>query len=115
MSDYYLKVILLKECPYSIAADKLLDSNNIHPKKIWVDYNDKEKFITNEYQMFPQIYLRKHGYPNNLLLGGYTDLKEFIETFKNTKLNDTDINNFLNKKKNWSKKSTLRFIQFINS
>lgn len=63
---------------------------------------------------FPQIYLNKYNTKGNLLLGGYDDLNNFIITFRGNKLNDRDIDIFMNKY-NWSKKATLRMIQLINN
>jgi len=113
MSDYSLKLILLQNCEYSIAANELIQSHKIPSQIHWISQIQKNLYINNKIQTFPQIYLNKFNSKGNLLLGGYTDLKSFIDTFKGTKLLDFNINHFINKYK-WSKKSTLRLIQLIN-
>ena len=78
---YYLYIITLKDCPFSIAALELLDSLNIKYKRLKVNEINKEEYKTKEIDTFPQIYLVKDG--TKLLLGGYDKLKEFIKVFKN--------------------------------
>jgi hypothetical protein len=110
---YHIKAILLMNCPYSEAASELINLYKIPNKTTWVNQNNKENFKTELINTFPQIYLNKYNTNNNLLLGGYDDLKSFIDIFKNKPLSDNDINKFMMKYK-WSKKATLRFIQLIN-
>lgn len=110
---YYIKAIILDGCPYSIQANNLLEINKIPFKKTMVTYGNKDNFKSSEIQTFPQIYLKKIGSKGSLLLGGYDDLKFSIDLFKNQKLNENNINNFINKYK-WSKKATLRLIQLLN-
>lgn len=114
MSDYYIKGIMLKNCSYSIRAEQLLSLHNIKHKLTWIDSNMKDIYITNQIDTFPQIYLKKYNSNQNLLLGGCDDLAEFITTFKFQKINENDINTFMNKYK-WSKKASLRLIQLINT
>ena len=113
MSDYSLKLILLQNCGYSIAANELIQSHKIPSQTQWISSSEKELYITDKIQTYPQIYLNKFNSKGNLLLGGYTDLKSFIDTFKGSKLLDSNVNEFMKKYK-WSKKSTLRLIQLIN-
>jgi hypothetical protein len=113
MSNYFIKGILLEGCSYSIAANNLIQIHNIPKQITWISPSEKLKYKTEQIDTFPQIYLNKFNTKGNLLLGGYTDLSEFINTFKNQKLNDDSINQFMSKYK-WSKKSVLRFIQLIN-
>ena len=109
---YYLYIITLKDCPYSIAALKLLDSLNIEYKHRIVSQTNKEKYKTKEIDTFPQIYLVKDG--TKLLLGGYDKLKEFIKVFKNQEYNKKNILDFQNEYKLWNKKSILRLLTIIN-
>ena len=113
MSDYSLKIILLQNCGYSIAANELIQLHKIPSQTHWITQSEKELYVNDKIQTYPQIYLNKFNSKGNLLLGGYTDLKSFIDTFKGSKLSDSNVNDFMNKSK-WSKKSTLRLIQLIN-
>lgn len=113
MSDYSLKLILLQNCSYSIAANELIKNHKIPSQTQWISQSKKELYVSDKIQTFPQIYLNKFNSKGNLLLGGYTDLKSFIDIFKGSKLSNSNINEFMNKYK-WSKKSTLRLIQLIN-
>jgi glutaredoxin len=81
---YKLKVIVLENCPYSIAAVELLNNYNIKFQKILVKQNNKEKFKTNEISTFPQIYMINNN--EQLLLGGYSDLEEIINIIKSKNL-----------------------------
>jgi hypothetical protein len=114
MNNYFLKMILLEGCKYSIAAHDLTQTHQLPCQITWINQADKELFKNEKIQTFPQIYLNRFDSKGNLLLGGYDDLKSFYDTFKATKLDDSNINNFMQKSK-WSKKSTLRLIQLINN
>lgn len=113
MSDYYIKAILLEECSYSKKARELLEKHNIKAEIITVNHNNKEQYKTNQINTFPQIYLCKNNNKGSQLLGGYNDLADFFEKFKDKEL---DMNNVINfgKKYLWSKKGILRLIQLIN-
>jgi hypothetical protein len=113
MNRYFLKVILLKDCKYSIAAHKLLQDNNIPCDITWVDHNNKDLYKTENINTFPQIYFKKVGSNGNLLLGGYDDLSSSFSYFFKNKISEENINLWMNKYK-WSRKSTLRLIQLIN-
>ena len=113
MSNYFIKAILLKDCSYSIAAYDLIKNHNIPNQITWVNQEEKQLYKTNDIDTFPQIYLNKFNTKGNLLLGGYTDLNESVNNFKGQPINDSSINQFMEKYK-WSKKSILRFIQLIN-
>jgi len=113
MSNYYLKIILLENCPYSIALDELINKNNIIHKKNWITSLEKDKFKTNLINTFPQIYLNKYNSKGNLLFGGFSDFNDFFSVFKNKKFNESNITQYINKLK-WSKKAVLRLIQLIN-
>ena len=113
MNDYYVKAILLQNCPYSIAAHQLINNFNIPHKVTFITNTQKINFKNESIDTFPQIFLRKYNTNGNLLLGGYDDFHHFIQTFKGNKLSDENINKFMDKYK-WSKKATLRFIQLIN-
>lgn len=108
---YYLKAIILENCSYSTAAKQLIENHKIPAEIINITWAEKDKYVTEYIDTFPQIYLAKKT--GTQLLGGYTDLKEFIDTFKNQPINN-NVDNFM-KKYNWSRKGTLRMIQLINS
>lgn len=108
---YYLYIITLEDCPYSIAALKLLDSLNIEYKHLIVNRINKEKYKTEEINTFPQIYLVKDD--KKLLLGGYSDLKEFIDKFINQIYNKETFLKFQQKYKLWNKKLILRLLEII--
>lgn len=110
---YYLKVIVLENCAYSIAARELLKSQNIKHKLVIVSQNEKNKFKTDNINTFPQVYLNKKHTKGNLLLGGFNDLNNAFIEFKSQKISDNKINEFM-KKYSWEKKSTLRLIQLFN-
>jgi glutaredoxin len=115
-NNYYLKIILLNDCPYSEKAKQIINENKIPVKIINVNYENKELYKNDNINTYPQIYLNKKGSKSNLLLGGFTDLSESINNFKSLKSEsnlDNSVNNFMNKYK-WSKKATLRFIQLFN-
>jgi len=109
---YYLYIITLEKCPYSIAAINLLNSLKIKYKQLKVNQKNKEKYKTKEIDTFPQIYLVKDE--KKLLLGGYSNLKEFIDIFINQEYNEKNILEFHNNYKLWNKKSILRLLEIIN-
>jgi glutaredoxin len=114
MNNYYLYAIILEGCPYSKKAEELLNSyNNLEKNIITISYSDKEKYKTNEINTFPQIYLKKKNSNGNLLLGGYSDLKDFYNNFYKKTYSENNVSNFINNK-NWSKKAVLRLIELIN-
>ena len=114
MSDYFLKVISLENCPYSNAALELIKNNKIKNNTTIISYLDKPKYKTNKIDTFPQIYLSKNYKKETLLLGGYDSLASFITMFKGMPLSEQNINNFILNNKTWSKKAVLRLIQLIN-
>ena len=114
MSNYYIFAVLLENCPYSNNARQLLETNNINHEIQTIKYEDKEKFKLENYDFYPQIFLKKKNSMDSLFLGGYNDLNIFINTFRNNSYNDDNINKFNNKYFWWSKKATLRFIQLVN-
>ena len=108
---YKLKVIVLENCPYSIAAAELLTNYNIPFEKILVKQNNKEKFKTAEISTFPQIYMINNK--EQLLLGGYSDLEEIINIINSSK-NLDKIKEKLSKKYS-NNKHILRIIEiFVN-
>jgi glutaredoxin-related protein len=115
---YYLYIITLEDCPYSIAAIDLLNSLKIKYKRLKVNQKNKEKYKTKEIDTFPQIYIvkdkKKLLLGENLLLGGYSNLKEFTDIFINQEYNEENILKFHNKYKLWNKKSILRLLEIIN-
>ena len=115
MSKYYIYAILLKGCSYSNKAYELLLNHKIKHKLEIVEDSNKEKFKMENYNTFPQLFLKKNDSIESLFLGGFNDLNEFINTFKNNQYNEENINNFQNKYNWWSKKAVLRSIQLINN
>ena len=111
---YYLFVVTLDNCPWSKAAIDLLNSFKIKYKHLKVNQNNKEKYKTSEINTFPQIYLKKNSSNDSLLLGGYNNLKDFIDTFINQKYDDNKINLFQQKYHMWHKKPILRLIEIIH-
>jgi glutaredoxin len=111
---YYLFVVILENCPYSMYAINLLDTLKIKYKYLIVKINEKEKYKTEEINTFPQIYLKKEITNDSLLLGGFNDLEYFIKTFINQKYNKKNILIFKNKYKYWHKKPILRLLEIIN-
>jgi glutaredoxin len=115
MTNYYIYAVLLKGCPYSNNALELLKNYKIKYIVKIVTSKNKEKFKMENYNTFPQIFLKKEGSIDSLFLGGYSDLNYFINTFKNNLKNlDYNITIFQNKYLWWSRKAVLRFIQLIN-
>ena len=109
---YNIELIVLKECPFCIAAQELLKNRNIKYKIIIVNQNNKDKYKNDEIQTFPQIYLIKKNSNGKLLLGGYTDLKRALEILEHKNLDKT-IKDFQKYYPNWSKKAILRLAEII--
>ncbi len=104
-----LKVIVLENCPYSIAAVELLTNHNIKFTKILVNQETKHKYKTEQISTFPQIFLNNNN--NKILLGGYSDLEDIINIINSSTKLET-IKNKLNKKYlSFDKKNILRIIQ----
>ncbi len=110
---YYIKAILLNDCKFSIKAGELL--NNIKSEITNIDANQKEKYKNDYIKTFPQIYFCNDKNSNCLLIGGYTELKKIMNTFKGVKLNDDNIENFMRDNNEWTKKIKLRLIKHINN
>ena len=110
---YYLFVVILENCPYSIDVINLLNILEIKYKYLIVKINEKEKYKTEEINTFPQIYLKKNT-NDSLLLGGFNDLEYFIKKFKNQKYDKKNILIFKNKYKYWHEKPILRLLEIIN-
>jgi glutaredoxin len=111
---YYIKIISLKNCSYSDNALKLLEYYKIPFKKIDIDNNNKDLLKLNEINTFPQIYLKRKNRYGHLLLGGFTDLNEFINIFKNKNYNNIHVFNFMNKYK-WSRIATIKLAKLITN
>ena len=114
MNKYYIKGILLEGCSYSNAAFEIMKEHKLSDNITWVNQSNKEKFKTEEIKTFPQIYLNKINSNGNLLLGGYQELSDTINTFYNHTISNEIIDNWIKQTK-WSKKATLRLIQLLNS
>lgn len=72
---------ILEGCPYSINAEKLLNSYNADYKKVNVSYGNKYDKEFEIMKTFPQIYLdSKDG--KKYILGGYDDLKKFYDGYE---------------------------------
>jgi hypothetical protein len=109
---YTLFCVVLKDCSYSNSAIQLLNSYNVKYKKILITRDDAEKYKMPEINTFPKIYLKKKS--QTLLLGGFTELKEFLDTFINQKYDENKVNTYKNKYAIWNKHSILRLIELIN-
>ena len=105
---FKLKLISLDGCPYSMAAKSFLDDLNIKYDLVKVYQENKEKFKTNEIKTFPQVYL------NNVLLGGFDDLKEIYDTLS-SKTELDEMIEYLNikYKSKMTRKNKLRIIEFF--
>jgi len=111
---YFIYAIILENCPYSEAALELLTKENINFKSLKITFLEKEKYKTDSISTFPQIYLKKSRNNDTLLLGGYTDLKNFMDTFINKKYDEKNVEEFQKKYNLWNKHSVLRLIELIN-
>jgi glutaredoxin len=54
MSDYSLKLILLQNCGYSMAANELIQSHKIPSQTHWISQTEKEQYVNDKIQTFPQ-------------------------------------------------------------
>jgi glutaredoxin len=113
-SEYYINLVFLENCSYSKAAKDLLDNYRINYDFTIISRDNMENYKTTEISTFPQIYLKKNSSNGSLLIGGYTNLRCFFNNFYKTKLNNDNIDKFLNNNKTWSRKSVLRLIELIN-
>ena len=83
LNDYYLYCVVLKNCPYSQAAHELLNSyKNIKKDFTFIERSEMENYKTELINTFPQIYLKRYNTNGTKLIGGYTDFKNIIDTFK---------------------------------
>ena len=112
-NKYFIKAIVLENCPYSINAEKLLKQYKIKHDILRVNHTTKNQYKTDTINTFPQIYLKKINNPDNLLLGGYNDLKSLIDNFRNNKTDEIKINEYIKKFK-LSHRLLLRLIELIN-
>lgn len=105
---FKLKLISLDGCPYSMAAESFLDDLNINYDLVKVYQENKEEYKTNEIKTFPQTYL------NNVLLGGFDDLKEIYDTLS-SKTELDEMIEYLNEKfeSKLTRKEKLRIIEFF--
>lgn len=113
---YYLQLISLKDCPYSEAANSLVNDNKINSKITIVNRNEKDKFKTKEIDTFPQVYLKKENSNGSVLLGGYTELKSYydlVQSGKNKKDSLTQIKSQIKNNINISEKSILRLMELL--
>lgn len=115
MSNYYLHLVVLNNCPYGNEALKLIKKHEISFKSINVEHHEKHKFVTDKITTFPQIYLKKNDSKKSLLLGGYDDLKHFMHNFHNKQYDANKVAEYQSKKSDWSEKAILRFIELINN
>ena len=114
MNNYYIKAILLHNCPYSHNAFDLIKKYQLHSKITWVSNDDKLKYKTTSINTFPQIFLQKYNSHGSILLGGFDDIQHIYNTFYNKKYSESNITQFM-AKYNCSKKILLRLIQLINN
>ena len=109
---YYLDVISLEGCPYSMNTEKIMEKNNIRNNLVKVNRSEKESYKNENIRTFPQIYLKKYNSSGSVLLGGNNDLEEIISL----RGNNLEVQKkHLEKKYNKiSKKIILRIIELIN-
>ena len=55
--------------------------------------NEKENYKTEDIKTFPQVYLKKDNTKDSLLLGGFSDFNNLINTF-HKKYDQKDLINF---------------------
>ncbi len=111
---YKLKVVVLKNCPYSIAVVELLKNYKIPFNKIEVSQNNKHKYKTAQISTFPQVYIVNKS--DELLLGGYSDVEDIINIINDTNnLEDIKKNLKLKYSKSIDDKLILRIIEIFVS
>lgn len=109
---YYIKIIVLKKCPYCENALNILKKiKKENLEIIQIDDSEKHLYKTQFINTFPQIFLKKKNSKGSLLIGGYDDIKFIDDSIKNKEA----IKIIRNKFKNFSKKAALRIIElFLN-
>jgi len=115
MSNYYLHIVALINCPYSNASIELVKDQKFKSVITKVDNNNKDNYKTDDIDTFPQIYLKKNNNPGSLLLGGHTELKKFFDTFHVTEYKKENVDKFIEQNTRWTKKPVLRLIELINN
>ena len=113
-----LKIISLEDCPYSMAAEDLI--NNIKSKsnnKINIEIQRISREVKDEFkknnniETFPQIYF------NSRAIGGYDDLNEIYLKIKEIYSSDRNLDSmskYLSEKLgNNSRKEILRLVEFF--
>jgi len=109
MVNYFLEVISLEHCPYSIEVENLIKQNNINAQIIKVSPQNKHKYKNSQIQTFPQIYLKNDSSQGRILLGGNSDFKDILKLKgKSFELQKKELKT---KYKNLSNKMILRLIQ----
>ena len=83
-SNYSLKTIILKDCPWSKVLNELLKIKKIKSKIITVDNMTKIKYKTEIIDTFPQFYLVDK---NEHLIGGYDTTKRLLDIINENKPN----------------------------
>jgi len=111
---YYLEIISLEGCPYSIAAEELVKTKKIKHETVKINHEDKHLHKHNKLDTFPQIYLRKDNSTGRLLLGGYQNLDKINIMIEG----NSDITNLVTEIKKivldkFNKKSILRLIELM--
>ncbi len=107
-----LKVIILENCPYSIAVNQLLTNFHIPFEKIVVNQNNKYKYKTDIISTFPQIYILNKN--EEILLGGYSDIEEILDIINATTNLDEIKEKLFKKYPNFDNKIILRITQIFN-
>ena len=111
---YYFDVISLEGCPYSTAAETLLESKNINFKLTEVKYNEREMHKNDEITTFPQIYLKKKNSSGKLLVGGYDKLNNLVDILNSSTNIETISDKFShNLGETFNKKTVLRLIELL--
>ena len=109
-----IKIISLNGCPYSMAAENLINNINQNNKNSKININilnvsneDKIKYVKKEIKTFPQIYF------NNILIGGYDNFNELYLGIKEQSDLDEMIKIISSKTIINKRKDMLRLIKFI--
>lgn len=106
---YSIELISLYYCPYSMAAEELLEKYK--PTIIHVNQNDKDKYKNNNVRTFPQVYFKVDN--RKLLIGGYSDISTIIKKIQTS--DSENVNDLISilKHLKWERKDKTRLLVFL--
>jgi glutaredoxin len=91
-----LVIYSLIGCPFSKKAEKILKAYKINHHLIKVTQKNKQKFKKElNIETFPQIYLQQTEKAKNILIGGCSDLENYIDILHLIKENDMSISKLI--------------------